>query len=58
MWKDPIVKETRNLRMLYASILKNDADAIFKDILKRQEESKRVIIKFDARRPQLDKHVA
>ena len=41
MWEDPIVKETRELRDQYAAKLKYDANAIFKDILKRQEKSDR-----------------
>jgi hypothetical protein len=40
MWQDPIVKETRALREQYVSKFKHDADAIFEDILKRQEKSR------------------
>jgi len=55
MWEDPIVKETRELRKLYASKCNNDADAIFEDILKRQEKSKHKLIKFPARKPKMKK---
>jgi len=51
MWEDPIVKETRELRKQFASKFKNDADAIFEDILKRQEQSKLKRIAFPARKP-------
>ncbi len=39
MWQDPIIKETRELREDYASKFKNDPDAIFEDILKRQRQN-------------------
>lgn len=58
MWEDPIVKETRELRKDYATQFKNDPDAIFEDILKRQEVSKRKRISFPARKPKLEKKVA
>lgn len=58
MWKDPIVKETRELRKKYASKFKNDPDAVFEDILKRQEVSKRKRISFPARKPKSGKEVA
>lgn len=53
MWQDPIVKETRELRELYASRFKHDANAIFEDILKRQEKSERKRIAFPAHKPKL-----
>lgn len=58
MWQDPIVKETRELRKQYASKFKNDADAIFEDILKRQEVSKQKRVTFPARKPKSEKNVA
>jgi hypothetical protein len=58
MWQDPIVKETRELRKQYASRFKNDADAIFEDILKRQTASKRKRVAFPARKPKPEKKVA
>ena len=51
MWQDPIVKETRELREKYANKHKNDADAIFEDILKRQEKSGRKRVALPARKP-------
>ncbi len=58
MWQDPIVKKTRELRELYASKFKHDADAIFEDILKRQEKSARKRVSFPARKPKLKEKVA
>lgn len=50
MWEDPIVKETRELRKKYAEEFNNDSDAIFNDILKRQESTQRKRVKFPPRR--------
>ena len=58
MWKDPVVKETRELREQYASKFNHDADAIFDDILKRQAESQRKRIAFPSRRPKSKQNVA
>ena len=58
MWQDPIVKETRELREQYASKFKQDADAIFEDILKRQEKSGRKRVSFPARKPHPKENVA
>jgi hypothetical protein len=58
MWEDPIVKETRELRKKYASKLNNDPDAIFEDVLERQEISNRKRISFPARKPKSEKRVA
>ncbi len=58
MWQDPIVKETRKLREQYASKFKQDADAIFEDILKRQEKSERKRVAFPARKPTPKENVA
>ena len=41
MWQDSIVEETRQLRRQYASGFENDPDAIFEDIPRRQNESKK-----------------
>ncbi len=57
MWEDPIVKETRRLREQYASRFKYDADAIFEDILKRQERVGRKRVAFPARKPKLRQNV-
>ena len=51
MWQDPIVKETRELREQYASQFKYDANAIFEDILKRQEKSLRKRVSRPTRQP-------
>ena len=55
MWKDPIVKKTRELREEYASQFNHDADAIFEDIRKRQEKSDRKRVAFQPRRPVTEK---
>ena len=51
MWQDPVVEETRNLREQYAEKFNHDIDAIFADIRKRQEQSKRQRVSFPARKP-------
>ncbi len=51
MWHDPIVNETRKLRESYAAEHNNDLDAIYKDIKKRQTESKREKISLPSRKP-------
>ncbi len=51
MWQDPIIKETRQLREQYASKFKHDPDAIFEDILKRQEKTERNRMAMPARKP-------
>ncbi len=51
MWRDPIVEETRVLREQYAAKFKHDPDAIFEDILKRQEKSERKRVTFPSRKP-------
>ena len=58
MWHDPVVKETRELREQYAAQFKHDADAIFEDIRKRQEESGRKCVAFPARKPSLKQNIA
>lgn len=57
MWEDPIVKQTSELRKKYASKFQNDPNAIFEDILKRQEISKRKRFSFPARKPKSEKNV-
>ena len=58
MWQDPIVKDSRELRKQYASNLNNDPDAIFEDILKRQEVSKRKRVSFPAKKAKAEKNIA
>jgi len=58
MWEDPIVKETRHLREEYAAGFNNDPDAIFEDILRRQESSKRKRISLPPRKPKSERIVA
>jgi len=58
MWEDPIVKETRELRRKYVSKFNNDPDAVFEDILKRQDISNRKRMSFPARKPESEQSVA
>ncbi len=58
MWKDPVVKETRELRALYAAQFKHESDAIFEDIRRRQEQSQRVRVTFPARQPKSEQNIA
>ena len=58
MWRDPIVKETRELREQYAAKFKNDPAAIFEDILKRQEKSERKRVTFPSRKPNSKQNAA
>lgn len=52
MWQDPIVKETRELREGYAARFNNDPDAIFEDILKRQNQTGRELVTLPPRKSQ------
>ena len=54
MWQDPIVSETRALREQYAGQFDHDADAIFQDILRRQEVSGKERVSFPPRPPRTD----
>jgi hypothetical protein len=51
MWQDPIVAETRALREQYASQFGHDAEAIFKDILRRQAAPGKVLVSYPPRKP-------
>jgi len=58
MWQDPVVEETRKLREQYAAHFKHDADAVFEDIRKRQEKSRRSRVAFPARKPRFKQYIA
>ena len=58
MWKDPIVAETRQLREQYASRFEHNADAIFQDILRRQDAPGKKLVSFQPRKPVLVNVVA
>jgi hypothetical protein len=58
MWQDPIVKETRELRIQYAEQFNHDPDAIFEDIRKRQEKSQRKRVAFAARKVKSKQKIA
>ncbi len=51
MWQDPIIQETRQCREEYAAKFNHDADAIFENICKRQQENKRKLVTFPPRKP-------
>ncbi len=51
MWQDPIVIETRKLREQYAAQFNHDANAIFADILKHQQDTTRERVTFTPRKP-------
>jgi hypothetical protein len=54
MWQDPIVTETRKRREEYAARFGHDPDAIFEDIRKRQNQEKKRLVSFPARKPARD----
>ncbi|MGH8514275.1 MAG: hypothetical protein ACREXW_08880 [Gammaproteobacteria bacterium] len=58
MWQDPIVKETRLLREQYADRFHYDPDAIFQDILKRQAQSGKKLVRFPPRKPRTESSAA
>ncbi len=58
MWQDPIIQETRKLRHSYAAQFNHDLDAIFDDIKKRQENSKRRRVSFPPRKAVIVKKCA
>ncbi|MCC9000585.1 MAG: hypothetical protein LM522_14025 [Candidatus Contendobacter sp.] len=51
MWQDPIVTETHALREQYANQFCHDADAIFQNILRRQNDPGKKLVSFPARKP-------
>jgi len=51
MWQDPIVAETRALREQYASQFGHNSEAIFQDILNRQNAPGKKLVTFPARKP-------
>ncbi len=50
MWTDPIVKEIRKQRNLYASEHNYDIDAIFQDVLRLEKLSTKKIVTMPARK--------
>lgn len=51
MKRDPIVEETRKLREQYAGQLSHDTNAIFEDIVKRQNQRGKNLVTFPRRKP-------
>ena len=50
MYSDPIVEQTRKLRDEYAARFNYDLDAIFQDLMERQQVSDRKLIKRNPKR--------
>lgn len=57
MWNDPIIEETRRLRESYAEEHGHDMDAIFQDILRRQQESSKKFVRLPSRPPEKHRNV-
>lgn len=53
MKRDPIVEKTRKLREQYAAQLRHDTDAIFDDIVKRQNQRGKNLVTFPRRKPNI-----
>jgi len=51
MQEDPNLAEMRRLREEYAASLDHDAAAIYQDILRRQQQSGREVVRFPPRKP-------
>lgn len=54
MWQDPIVNEARLLREQYAVRFNYDPNLIFQDILKRQAQPEKKLVKYLARKPRTE----
>jgi hypothetical protein len=57
MWQDPIVAETRALREQLAAQFEHNADALFDEILRRQEARASNLVTFAARKPVVEQVV-
>lgn len=57
-WEDPIVKETRARRGVYAEKFGYDLNAIFEDIRQRQGRDGREVVVREPRHPEPKRHVA
>lgn len=51
MWTDEIVEQTRQARDAYAAQFHYDLDAIYNDLKKREEQSKRKIVSLPPKEP-------
>lgn len=52
MWNDPIVDETRKLRESYAAEHNHDIDSIYKDIVRRQNQTRGKVVGLQSRTPE------
>ena len=53
MWKDEIVEEVRRVRDEYAAKFNYDFDAIFEDIKKQENQTKRKVVSLLPKKVQL-----
>ena len=53
MREDPIMAEMRRLREEYAASLNHDAQAIYQDLLRRQAQTTRELVRRPPREPQV-----
>ena len=53
MWKDEIVEEVREVRDEYAAKFNYDLDAIYEDIKKQEEQTKRKIVSLPPKKVEL-----
>jgi len=51
MKRDPVIEETRKLRRQYAAQFGYDTNAIFDDIIKRQNQSGKNLVTLPHRKP-------
>lgn len=51
MWQDPVVAETRALRKQYAKSAGQSLNAVFADVLRRQEAPGKRLVSFHPRKP-------
>jgi hypothetical protein len=58
MWEDPVVKDTRELRNEYAHKFNGDIEAMFQDILRRQQEHSERLVSLPPRSPKQRKSAA
>jgi len=53
MWNDEIVEKVRKVRHEYAAKFNYDLEAIFKDIKRQEEKSKREVVSRPPKKPEL-----
>lgn len=58
MWQDPIILEVRKIREKYAAGFKQNTEALYKDICKRQDKPGKLLVELSPRKPALKKKAA